>query len=379
MQIAGIGCCLLDLVYKFSEDSHNHIETMVSITPGDGGIIPEGLVFLEDFQKFCNKNEYELIEYISNGNQPDSINLGGPAIVAMVHVSQLLNHLPINIFFEGILGEDKESQIIKNIIKQTPLKCKFHKNSKKGTPKTIVLTEKEKRSFINYIGTANYMYPEFISDEFFNSDIALFGGTALVPPLHDNLDSLLEKVKNRGGLTVVGTVYDFRNQKKDSKHKWPLVNKWENIDVLVMDCEEAKKISGCKEIEIACEFFIKKGVGSFVITEGKKDIKFFAQGNQFKKQSLSSLSVNNYITQLIIKSPKLRCDSTGCGDNFVGGVIASIALQKYENNNTELDMYEACRWGAAAGGFALLHKGGTFLEKERNEKRNKIQLILDNG
>ena len=56
----------------------------------------------------------------------------------------------------------------------------------------------------------------------FAADIVAFGGTALVPPLHDHLTELLEKAKREGCVTVVNTVYDFRNQQADPEKKWPL-------------------------------------------------------------------------------------------------------------------------------------------------------------
>ena len=75
-----------------------------------------------------------------------------------------------------------------------------------------------------------------------------FGGTAITPNLHDNLHLLLEKAKTTGAFTLVNTVFDFRNEKLQHGKPWPLGKtdlSYPFIDILIMDKEEALKISGC--------------------------------------------------------------------------------------------------------------------------------------
>ena len=98
------------------------------------------------------------------------------------------------------------------------------------------------RTFVNNIGAAWDYYPEYLNRSFFDSHIICFGGTALVPQIHDNLTRLLAKAKNNDCITVVNTVYDFRNEKNDPGSPWPLVEDngdYGLIDILIMDCEEA--------------------------------------------------------------------------------------------------------------------------------------------
>ena len=64
-------------------------------------------------------------------------------------------------------------------------------------------------------------------------------------------------------------------------------------------------------------------------------------------------------------------DSTGCGDNFAGGVIASLCWQKREGRRL-LDLQDACRWGIVSGGYACFYYGGTFFETRPGEK---LQLV----
>ena len=69
-------------------------------------------------------------------------------------------------------------------------------------------------------------------------------------------------------------------------------------------------------------------------------------------------------------------DTTGCGDNFVGGGIASIVNQ-IQKGIKQPDILEACCWGIVSGGFACFYMGGTYLEKKAGEKLNKIKTYYE--
>jgi sugar/nucleoside kinase (ribokinase family) len=69
-------------------------------------------------------------------------------------------------------------------------------------------------------------------------------------------------------------------------------------------------------------------------------------------------------------------DTTGCGDNFVGGVIASVVTQ-LQNGNKHPDIREACCWGVVSGGFACFYMGGTYFEEKPGEKRAKMEPYYD--
>ena len=66
-----------------------------------------------------------------------------------------------------------------------------------------------------------------------------------------------------------------------------------------------------------------------------------------------------------------RGDTTGCGDNFAGGVIASLVEQLHAGK-TELDLLEAARWGVVSGGFTCFYVGGTYYEQAPDEKRRLL-------
>ena len=69
-------------------------------------------------------------------------------------------------------------------------------------------------------------------------------------------------------------------------------------------------------------------------------------------------------------------DTTGCGDNFVGGVIASVVNQSGIGINKS-DLKEACSWGIVSGGFACFYMGGTYFEEKPGEKMARIKPYYD--
>ena len=56
-------------------------------------------------------------------------------------------------------------------------------------------------------------------------------------------------------------------------------------------------------------------------------------------------------------------DTTGCGDNFVGGIIASVVTQLQDGIKNP-DLNEACSWGVVSGGFTCFYMGGTYFEEK---------------
>jgi len=231
--------------------------------------------------------------------------------------------------------------------------------------------------FINSIGAAWQFGPSDLNDDFFNSDIVIFGGTALVPRIHDNLNTLLEKAKTKGCITVVNTVFDFRNEKAFPCKKWPLGNSdssYQYIDLLIADREEALRLSGEKDLGAAVMFFINKKVSSFIITNGSKNITFFSDGKFFKYSDIRELPASDKVIKELESYE--GGDTTGCGDNFAGGVVASIVSQLY-NNVEHPDITEACCWGIVSGGFTCFYVGGTYFEEHDGEKLAKIKPYYD--
>lgn len=384
--ISGTGCALVDYLYKPIDFSGEVFKKHISGSPGDGGLSPGKLVFTEEFEKFSGLPYPQLRKEITEGRAPVGTNIGGPSIVSMIHVAQLLHDLPAKVFFSGCKGNDEAGKYIEEKLLGTPLKTAIYKTSKRFTPFTDVLSDPDydsghgERIFINNIGAAWDFLPSDLNDTFFDSQMVVFGGTALVPNIHNTLHLLLEKAKQRGAITVVNTVYDFINEKNNPHKPWPIGDSdrtWSFIDILIADKEEALRHSGCSSIDSALEFFREKGVGATIITHGPHPVSLYTNNELFGETAPMQLPVSQLVKQEIRENPTQAGDTTGCGDNFAGGVIAAVARQQILNPGTRASITKAVALGVASGGYACFYHGGTFFEKYPGEKKAKIQKYYD--
>jgi len=380
-RISGTGCALVDYLYKPVNFTGDIFKRFLSVNPGDGGLSPGKLVFRDEFEKFTGEDYLKVREEITNGNSPVTLNIGGPSIVSLIHTAQMLAEMNADVYFYGSKGMDKGAAYIDENLQRTPLKIGKFKLSEKYTPFTDVLSDPDydqghgERIFINNIGAAWDLFPEDLDDAFFESDIVVFGGTALVPNIHQSLTELLKKSKEKNALTIVNTVYDSLNEKKNPNAAWPLGSSSEtyrHTDLLIADREEALRLSGKDSVDDALCFFQKSGVGGIVITHGANPL-YFAYNNPLFGTSKGSMPVSEKVKEMIIQHPEKVGDTTGCGDNFAGGVIASIAQQLLEHPSQQIDMPKAIAMGVVSGGYACFYHGGTFYEKESGEKRKKIE------
>jgi sugar/nucleoside kinase (ribokinase family) len=385
--ISGTGCALADLIYNRVSFASREFQKYTSRLTGDGGLSPGKLVFTEELEKFSGKSYPEILAELVGNRPPDKMNVGGPSLVSMIHAAQMLGKEYFEVRFYGMGGNDIHTRQIFDMVHLTPLNIENYKTSpKRLTPTTDVFSDPDydnghgERTFVNNIGAAWDFTPEQLGDDFFESHIQCFGGTALVPHLHDNLTSLLKRSKQSDGITVVNTVFDFRNQKSNPGKPWPLLDSIEDyglIDVLIMDCEEAMKISGTSNIEEAARFFASTPVSSFIITNGANELYTKSNGTLFEKTELMKYPVSKMIAREIAVNPGLRGDTTGCGDNFVGGIITSLAMQLKEKERGTFNLTEAISWGVSSGGFCCFTVGGTYLEPFTGEKRQRIRAIQE--
>lgn len=381
------GCSLVDCVYAKVDFNSEAFRKYSSITQGDGGLVPGQLVFMESLEKFTGVPADQLLKELT-GNAPVSgRNVGGPAVVAAINAAQLCCNYPAKIKFYGVRGRDEGSDFIYSIVSQTPLDTENYICVDAPTPSTQVLSDpnhhngKGERTFINVVGAANTYGAESLGKDFFDSDVIFFSATALLPKLHDQLTGPLKQAKASGKVTMVATVFDFRNEMRDPKGRWPLGESEETykyIDLLAVDWDEARRLSGEEELEKIVNYFATRGVSSVCITHGAKNFHVYSDGRLFKKVDLASWPVNELVNEDLAKYPEQRGDTTGCGDNFAGGLLASLVMQLSEGKQPgELDMRTAAAWADASGGFACFCLGGTYLEKAPGEKYAKVKRYCD--
>jgi sugar/nucleoside kinase (ribokinase family) len=385
--ISGIGCSLADYLYTGISFSSAGFLKFHSLKTGDGGLSPGNLVFTEELESFAGKSYPGIVGEILGSQKPDAFNVGGPSIVAMIHAGQILDRSGYDVRFYGMSGQDETAGRIRSMLSRTPVDItNYLSTGLHATPFTDVFSDPDhdnghgERTFVNNIGAAWDYLPEMIDADFFESDIVCFGGTGLVPVIHDNLSVLLDRAKLKQCFTVVNTVFDFRNEKKNPGKPWPLVSNpvdYRLIDLLIMDLTEALKISGTTTVEEAVTDFTNSGVGSFIITNGAQEVVAWSDGSLFEEQGLFRLPVSKAVTDELRSNPERRGDTTGCGDNFTGGVISSVAMQKAENPDKKYRLTEAVTWGIASGGFCCFTIGGTYLENGSGEKRKAVEHLRE--
>ncbi len=379
IKISGTGCALVDYLYKPVNFSHPHFVRYISKKSGDGGLSPGRLVFREEFERFAGEDYMQVRDQITGGKKPVALNVGGPSIVSLIHAAQLLHSLPAEVSFYGCMGPDEGGSFLEERIGKTPLKIGKYKKGSHYTPFTDVLSDPDfdnrngERIFINNIGAAHELIPEDLDESFFEADLIVFGGTALVPAIHDHLTELLRRAKENGRFAIVNTVYDFRNEKANPHHRWPLGNSDESyplIDLLITDAEEALRLSGEHDIPQAIRFFQDKKVSSLIVTNGSKNIYAYSDGQFCQTLELTEYPVSEMVTNEL--KSNTNGDTTGCGDNFAGGVIASLAAQLHSGIE-QPQLKEACCWGAVSGGFTCFYIGGTYFEDFPGEKLQKLK------
>ncbi len=375
MKISFTGCGLGDFIYKNVNFNSPAFLKYKSKTTGDGGLMPGNLVFADELERFAGVKMVKILSEIRGLKVYDNFNVGGPSLVSYICAAQLLANESIDIRYYGAFGNDDKSKVLLDLLRKLPLKTDNITLFEAETPYTTVLSDpdfnggKGERTFINNIGVAALYNSSYFDSNFWNSDILVFGGTALVPQLHANLTDLLHSAKYKGAFTVVNTVFDFPNEKKDPNKAWPLGNTQNSlplIDLLIMDYEEAKRISGHEEFEKITEFYKSNGAAAFIITHGSEPSYIYASGEKFEAVE-SLVPVCSWISNDFEKNPELRGDTTGCGDNFVGATIASVANQMLQNSG-KLSLTNAALWGTVSGGFACNYTGGTYFEKYSGEK-----------
>jgi sugar/nucleoside kinase (ribokinase family) len=373
LSISGTGCCLVDRIYPDVDFNDPVIRPYMSRKGGDGGLHPGRLVFSEQFESFAGEEPEKVVGLITRGLTQPTMNVGGPSVVSLIHAAQLLQDRGAEIRFHGVRGDDDTGRYLLQKLDQTPVNLDHFRTGAGPTPSTIVLSDPSyqdghgERMFINTIGAAHHFGPPQLDDSFFHADIVVFGGTALVPGLHDHLTELLHQARSKGAFTIVNTVYDFRSEMERPGQRWQLGRSDESyryIDLLIMDREEALHLSGTAGLPEAAEFFIRQGVFAFIITNGTRETLAWSEGNHFGSHPLRGYPVSSALIGDLKNGN--RGDTTGCGDNFAGGVLASLAWQMLEGKDLQLS--ECVAWGTVSGGYCCFHMGGTFIEMEPGEK-----------
>ena len=134
-------------------------------------------------------------------------------------------------------------------------------------------------------------------------------------------------------------------------------------------------MTGKEDLGQALEKLIRRGAGTVIITNGEQDGLVGSSGGLFPPTQSRAFKVHPRLGQILKTNPELFADTTGCGDNFLGGFLASLAWQKSRGEQLNLD--QALAWATSSGGFACLYPGGLYQEPEPGEKRSQILPLVN--
>jgi len=217
--------------------------------------------------------------------------------------------LGVDVSIVGKVGNDNLGKFIINKLKEEGIDTKFIKISDKFTTSgTSVLVHSDgERSFLHSVGAnADFTINDIDFSLFEYFSIIHIAGPFLMPNfIGDNLFGTLKEAKNRGLITCLDTVWDGFGRWLKGIEK-----SLQYIDYFFASLEEAKMISGQKDKEKICDFFLSEGVKNVCLKMGENGsyIK-----NEKEEYYFPALKVN-------------VVDTTGAGDGYVAGFIKGLTL-----------------------------------------------------
>jgi sugar/nucleoside kinase (ribokinase family) len=377
MRISGVGCCVLDVLHDVPPgEGEARMARYLSRADGDGGLVRGGAVLRRALEERFGRPASEIVVEIAGGAAPTTT-LGGVATAGLIAAAQLLRGEGIDVRLYANLSDDEDGALVRRLLARTPLSTDRIGTRRGRFPTTQILNERGdggtgERTFIAEAGVSEALAlaPEDLDRAFLESEVTLFSAMWWEPRLFAHLTRLLEGCKRAGSVTVVGTAFD--PSRGLDRSRWALGDSdeaYRYVDVLVANRAEALLYAGETEVGRAAEFFRRAGVGACVVTEGVEPVYYWSGGRPFAPAE-GRLPVPAAILRDKASGALPTGDSVGCGDNFAGGVVASIALQR--KGGQALSLREAVLLGNLCGGIASTHAGGVFNEQYPGEKRDLV-------
>lgn len=404
-RIHGAGCGLADYIHRDIDFDAPAARRLHSRRPGDGGLEMGKIAFQDDLLRFAG-DSWESIQTALTGPDapPPTFNAGGPAVSALALASQLLRPSRVPVTYYGVSGDDGPAASMRRLLSQTPLDISCFRRRPGQTLSTHVFSDPRARNgngdrfFIHLDAGGVEFDPALIGESFFQAAVNLYAGTALVPGLHRALPSLLQKGRRRGALNIVGAVYDYASEKAAPGRPWTMGEgeAFPYIDLLVADAEEISGLAGARpsaggaDLEAAVETLIRRGLTSIIVTRNAEPVYYRSIGGVFG-ECRGYAPVHPELAEMCRDRSRHPGDTTGAGDNFLGGVLCDLMHQLLSDDffpkgetHVERELLQiaplrlrrAIEFGIVAGGLACLQYGSIKPETGPGERLARIRSLL---
>lgn len=408
-RIHGAGSGLADLIHGDLDFQSDRVKPYHSRSPGDGGLEMGKLIFQEDLLRFSRLRRAEglatgetweavLADLAGTGSAAPAFNAGGPALACLTAAAQLLRPSRTPVTYYGISGDDAHAARLRHLLAQTPLDMTCFRRRPGRTPCAHVFSDpradlgRGDRFFIHRHGDDFPSEDAFQGESFTQATINVYAGTAQVPSLHRALPALLQKGRRRGAINVVGTVFDFAAEKAEPGKPWPMGEGEAHpfIDLLVADAEELRGLSGEADVARGVAALLARGLTSAVVTQGAGPVYYRSIGGIFG-ECRGYAPVHAGLSERARDRQGNPGDTTGAGDNFLGGLLADLIHQLqaddfYPKGGTHVErellavsplrLRRAVDFGIVAGGLACLQSGGVRLETATGENLARVKALL---
>ena len=218
------------------------------------------------------------------------------------NTSYTLATLGIPVRLRGAVGLDETGDRVLAILKGAGVNLEEVERLARPTAATVVLVAPD--------GSRSFLHAPGVSQEVFTEP-----GRFASPAGHFHLANIfsLPNMRRTGAETLARAVAAGWTTSLDTGHdtrgEWMAVLEpcLENIGLLFANEAEALKISGCTNVRSAARLFLDRGVGTVVLKRGGNGCAVF-DGN-------AEIWVSGFAIETV--------DTTGAGDCFTGGFLAS--------------------------------------------------------
>lgn len=421
-RIHGAGCGLADWIHGAVDFASPRFAPYRSREPGDGGLAMGTVTFRDDLAGLAHRRQAHgepaktgweeiLADMLGPDAAEPAFNVGGPALACLTSAAQLLRPARVPVTYYGISGDDSEAARIRHTLAQTPLDMTCFRRRPGRTTAAHVFPERNgsegggDRFFVHCQGDDFPYEDAFQGETFFQAAINVYAGTAQVPSLHRLLPGLLAKSRRRGALTVVGAVYDHAAEKAAPGRPWPMGERtqgersegeggtgiWPDVDLLVADAAEMRGLAGMPgaPVEACVEALCRRGLAAAVATQGEGPVYYRSLGGPFGE--CRGWAGPHPALIAAARDPRNTGDTSGAGDNFLGGLLADLMHQILADDLypkgephverellclSPLRLRRAIDFACVAGGLACQQRGGVRLESRSGENLGRIRAFL---